>query len=66
MKKKIDNESADTLNSNEFQAARNMEMYEVLLSAGLDLQTLKSMMQHKKETSIQLKENTKKLVKLLT
>ena len=37
-------------------------MYDVLLSAGLDLQTLKSMMQHKKEASVQMKENMKKLV----
>ena len=53
MKKDSDDErSLDSMDSKQFENERNKEMYEVLLSAGLDLQTLKSMMQHKKEASV--------------
>lgn len=63
MKKDSDDErSLDSMDSKQFENERNKEMYEVLLSAGLDLQTLKSMMQHKKEASVQMRENLKKLV----
>ena len=44
-----------------FQATRSMELFAVLMSAGLDLTTLKSMMEHKKKTSYQMKENNRKL-----
>jgi hypothetical protein len=45
-------------------AMNNIELFQILLSAGLDLQTLKSMMEHRKQISVQMAENNKKLVKI--
>lgn len=59
---KRSNSKESSLEGEKFEAERNIELYQVLLSAGLDLQTLKSMMDHKKKTSHIMKENNRKLV----
>lgn len=42
-------------------AGVDIELYDILLSAGMDLNTIKMMIQHKKTSSRKLKENMRKL-----
>jgi len=42
----------------------NLELFKILLEAGLDINTIKDMVDHKKKTSLQTEENSKKLVLL--
>lgn len=55
-------EGSYSADKDDYNVTRNVELYRVLINAGLDLQTLKSMMDHRKKTSLQMKENSRKLV----